>query len=144
MGVAGEHLSEVRRIEIAEGLFKVTSRDSSKGELHGLCPIHGEKNPSFSYNYKSDLYNCLSCGAKGDLAGLWIEVKGLDIKEGFKEFCRANGIEVKGEPKNPPRGRTGDRRAADKVIAKTEWQKLKPLPELWIKKKKKKRGWSPE
>ena len=144
MGVALDHLSEARRIEIAEGLFKVTKRDSSKGELHGLCPIHGEKNPSLSYNYKSDLYHCLSCGAKGDLAGLWVEVKGFDPREGFKEFCQAHGIEVKGEAKSSPRRRPGGQKAADKVIAETEWQKLKPLPEPWIKRLEKKRAWSPE
>lgn len=51
MGVALKHLAEERRIEIARGLFRVTSEDESRGELIGLYPIHEDRNPSFAYNF---------------------------------------------------------------------------------------------
>ena len=92
MGFAANHCDEGRRRDIARSLFTVTSVNETKGELHGLCPIHNESNPSFSYNYKKDVYKCLSCNADGDLVRLWSEVKGLGQKEGFKSFCAAFGI----------------------------------------------------
>lgn len=95
MGIALKHLSESQRAQIARSLFKVTSEEKSKGEIHGLCPIHGESNPSFSYNYVKDSYNCFSCGVSGDLLRLWSEVKGFGQKEGFKAFCAEYGIELK-------------------------------------------------
>ena len=93
MGIAREKLSETDRRRIAEALFAVTSADDHKGEIHGLCPIHSETNPSFSYSVQKDKYNCFSCGASGDLVALYCQVKGMDPKEGFKAFCLENGIE---------------------------------------------------
>jgi hypothetical protein len=92
MTVALEKLGEDERIRIAESLFHVTRRAGSDGEIHGLCPIHGEKNPSFSYNVSKDIYHCFSCGASGDLAALWIVVNG----GGFRDFLRENGIAAEG------------------------------------------------
>ena len=77
--------------------------DPAEGELFGLCPIHGERpdtsSLSFSYNYKTDKYHCFSCGAGGDLAGLWQEIQGRPGKEGFKAFCEAFQIEQDGKPR---------------------------------------------
>lgn len=92
MGIALKHLSEAERARIARSLYKVTSEDKNRDELIGLCPIHGESNPSFSYNYQKDVYACLSCGAAGDLLKLWCEVHKLNQKEGFKAFCNEFGI----------------------------------------------------
>lgn len=86
-------LPENVRASIAESLYRVTSRNDGKGELVGLCPVHQERNPSFSYNYKSDVYCCQACKASGDLIKLWIHVKGYsNFKEGFVSFCREYGL----------------------------------------------------
>src|SRR5271157_2113383 len=95
MGIALKHLSESKRAEIARSLYRVTSEDKNRGEIIGCCPLHNENNPSFSYNYKKDTYNCLSCGAGGDLLKLWSEIRGLGQKEGFRAFCTGYGIELK-------------------------------------------------
>lgn len=137
MSISLKHLDEGRRSEIAAGLFEVTARDTDKGELHGLCPIHGEKNPSFSYNAKKDRYNCFSCGASGDLIKLWCEVKGYGQKEGFKEFCREHGIET---GSGPPSGKkTEDPPASD---LEEDFAKMAPLPTAWIRRLTEKYGWS--
>lgn len=39
------------------------------------CPIHNGKDPNFSYNDK--VYQCWSCGAKGDVITLVMEIHGL-------------------------------------------------------------------
>ena len=78
MGWALKHLGADRCWEVARVLFQVTRDDASRGELLGLCPIHGEKNASFSYNWHQDTYHCFSCGAGGDLVRLWCLAKGLD------------------------------------------------------------------
>jgi putative DNA primase/helicase len=94
MGIALKHLSEAERARIARTLFTVKSEDQNRGELIGICPIHGESNPSFSYNYKKDVYKCLSCNADGDLIRLWSEVHNLGQKEGFKSFCAEFSIKM--------------------------------------------------
>jgi putative DNA primase/helicase len=175
MGIALKHLSESTRAQIARSLFKITSEDHNKGELHGLCPIHGDKNPSFSYNYKKDVYKCLSScteeNADGDLAKLWIIVKGFDRREGFKAFCREYGIEIKHDDHNGAEGgerSRGNRSPADYTKGSTPsvpdpaapappelsheqiveqmhraWEKFPALPAGFVARMEKERGWSP-
>jgi len=138
MGAAKTYLDEGSRLDIARGLFKVTSHDSTLGELHGLCPVHNEKNPSFAYNYKKDQYNCLSCTASGDLIKLFCFVNGLDVKKGFSEFCRQNGIEISGAGKSKVEK---DIRVND---LETAFKMFPLLPDPWLKRLKIKRGWAKE
>lgn len=144
MGIALKHLSESDRIRIAGELFKVTKTDN-KGELHGCCPIHGEKNPSFSYNFSSDTYHCFSCGADGDLCSLWSKVRGYSDKDGFKAFCGQYGIEMGGQghnlaPAPPQKPPESPKITPDDMEA--VWDKFPPLPETKIQDLEAKRKWS--
>lgn len=145
MGIALEKLTESERETIARGLFKVTEPNvSNSGELHGLCPIHGEKNPSFDYNVKKDIFNCLSCGATGDLVQLYAKVKGMTNKEGFKAFCGQYGPFDTNTPRPstpaPSKNFVPGAGAGDDLEA--VWQKFKPLPESWLQRLQQLRGWS--
>jgi len=147
MGIAAKHLPEFQRASIARTLFKVTSMEEAKGELHGLCPIHGESNPSFSYNYKKDVYHCLSCNADGDLLRLWCEVQGYNQKEGFKAFCEEYGIETAtGRRTHADSGTEKEQAAIDSLrlqeSMETAWEKFVFLPEVWLKRLEEERGWS--
>lgn len=88
-----EHLSPLDRKAIAKGLFTESSCDENRCELIGLCPFHGEKNASFSYNWDKDIFNCFGCTAKGDLIDLWCHAHGYNRKDGgFKKFCEEHNI----------------------------------------------------
>lgn len=145
MGIALKHLSEAQRIDIARELFKVTSTEESKGEIHGLCPIHPESNPSFSYNSKKDQYHCFSCGASGDLLKLWCEVNGYGQKDGFKAFCTKYAIDSgqgdKGTGARREGGGGGEAPLKD-IDLEAVWELFPPLPDPWIERLGKVRGWS--
>jgi len=138
MGYAKTKMTESERKSIAAALFKVTDTDDGKGELHGLCPIHNEKNPSFSYNYRDDKYNCFSCGAGGDLIGLWCHINGYDQKEGFKQFCRQYSIQSDNHSRNT---REQEKRPPSDDLAAV-WGLFPPLPGPWVDRLKKTRGWT--
>ena len=151
MGIALEHLSQDQRREIAERLFSVSKHDQGRGELIGHCPLHEDESPSFSYNYQKDVFNCLGCGATGDLVWLWREVTGGD----FSAFCEEHGIETgKGARKGSRRARTGQGGQKPnktdsgskqaKFVPEGEYERLKPLPESWLARLEQKRGWSRE
>ena len=153
MGIVLKHLSETQRASIARSLFKVTSEEKGKGEIHGLCPIHGESNPSFSYNYQKDSYNCFSCGASGDLIRLWVEVRGLNQKDGFKAFCAEYGIELKQDHDHspstvhqPPDAPTPPELSHEQVVNQmnTAWEKFPALPDSMIPALILHRGWMKE
>jgi DNA primase len=136
MGIALEKLDDQQRELIAKELFTVKKEYSNRGELHGLCPIHKEKNPSFSYNFKKDAYNCLSCGAAGDLADLWTKVNGYGDEEGFKAFCDAYGIELESASGKKAKKKKKQSEADLSGI----FEKLAPLPANWIDRLKGERG----
>ncbi len=145
MGIALKRLSESDRIRIARELFKVTRVDEHKGELHGCCPIHGEKNPSFSYNYRTDLYHCFSCGADGDLCGLWSIVHGHDHEKGFRAFCEHYDIGEGGTPNNrmsEPHTKKPEWPKITSDDLEAVWSKFPPLPEARILDLEKKRKWT--
>lgn len=148
VSIITKYLSEFQRAEIARSLFKVTNdKEAEKGELHGLCPIHNESNPSFSYNYKKNSYNCLSCGAHGDLIGLFCEVNHYNQQDGFKIFCEQHNIPL--EKKQDSHSREGGNPVElshEQILAlmNTAWEKFPPLPASMIADLEKKRGWSRE
>jgi len=150
VGIAAKHLGESRCAEIARTLFTVTSTEEAKGEIHGLCPIHGEKNPSFAYNFKKDVYHCLACGADGDLMRLWTEVKGLGQKEGFKAFCEEFGVSSgEGKSGGSARREGAGAKAEDPALHEkaviemtSAWELFPPLPDEWQGRLEKSRGWS--
>ena len=132
MSWALENLSPSQRREIAEGLIaegggKVTRREVSRGELIGLCPLHKESNPSFSYNYEKDLYNCSSGCGGGDLIKLYAQVHGLSNQAAFKEFRKKYGMELHqggGRSRQGSKGNVKPRPVPkpDKVIPESELQ----------------------
>ena len=158
MSWALENLSPGQRREIAEELIaegggKVTRREVSRGELIGLCPLHKESNPSFSYNYEKDLYNCSSGCGGGDLIKLFGKVHGLDKKAGFKAFIKAHGLSLhpgggKSGPGHQKTSRHHTRPQAapepERIIPEPELERLQPLTKKLINRLEKERGWDPE
>jgi len=65
----------------------------------GLCPFHGDKNPSFSINPTNNLWQCFGCGAGGDVIRFIELFDQVDFKEavrrlsdnGFKSVKRSAG-----------------------------------------------------
>lgn len=72
-------------------------------ELHGLCPFHNEKNPSFGIKIKTGQYKCLSCGANGNAWTFLQEFKGMTKEQATKVIMEFAGIkpEAKARSKKP-------------------------------------------
>jgi len=136
MGKATEHLSISELESIAQGLFIVKSKSGS--ELTGLCPVHDDKNPSFSYNTSKDVCYCQACGFTTDIIGLYTKVKGFgDAKEGFKAFCQEYNIS---DGFTPPQGKKEKKKELPNLD--DAYQMLGPLPDSWKIKLEKTRGWT--
>ena len=144
MGIALE-LSPDMREHIARDLFQVKKKFGH--ELHGLCPYHAEKEPSFSYNVEKDACHCLSCGASDDLAGMWCHEHGHDVKTGgLRKFKQAFGLSDGGSlppvPRSPGRSKA-DMDKGEKIIPESSLAALPPLPKPWVDRLTAERKWSP-
>ncbi len=65
---------------------------SKKGKSYfGLCPFHNEKTPSFSVEPERKIFNCFSCGEKGNAIGFLQKTENLSFIEAIEKLAdRAN------------------------------------------------------
>lgn len=69
---------------------KVTLQKKGKSYF-GLCPFHNEKTPSFSVEPDRKIYNCFSCGEKGNAITFLQKTSNLSFIEAIEELAdRAN------------------------------------------------------
>ena len=64
----------------------------------GLCPFHGDKNPSFSANPTNNLWQCFGCGAGGDVIRFIELFDQVDFKEAVSKL-KAESPKLKARPK---------------------------------------------
>ncbi|MCA9184995.1 MAG: hypothetical protein KDA99_05225 [Planctomycetales bacterium] len=72
-------------------------RSHSGAQLRGACPVHQSSNPrsrSFSVNIDTHMFQCFSCGSKGNQLDLWQAFTGSPLYDAALELCQATGIEV--------------------------------------------------
>lgn len=68
---------------------------SKKGKSYfGLCPFHQEKTPSFSVEPNMKIYNCFSCGEKGNAATFLQKTENLSYVEALEGLARRANIDV--------------------------------------------------
>ena len=59
--------------------------------LWGLCPLHGEKTPSFSVSPEKQMFYCFSCKKGGSVINFIMEVENLSFPEAVQFLAkRAN------------------------------------------------------
>lgn len=58
----------------------------------GLCPFHDDHNPSFSVNTETGLYNCFSCGEKGDIFTFYMKLQGVDFPTALRDIGAMAGM----------------------------------------------------
>jgi CHC2 zinc finger len=68
------------RPDILEVIGRYTSLRRHGRESTGCCPLHADKNPSFSVNEDKGVFHCFGCGIGGDLIRFIEIVEGVDFK----------------------------------------------------------------
>lgn len=75
----------------------VQLKPNGSGKFMGCCPFHSERTPSFSVNTVKNVYNCFSCGAKGDIIKFIREKEGLSYVEAIEHIAKTCGIPIEYE-----------------------------------------------
>lgn len=79
---------------------------AGRNQVLVLCPVHSEATASCSVNTASGLWNCKSCGAKGNLFDLFAAARGVDFAAALHDLEERAGIIP------PPAGGSAARRSA--------------------------------
>jgi len=68
---------------------------SKKGKSYfGLCPFHSEKTPSFSVEPERKIFNCFSCGEKGNAIGFLQKTENLSFVEAIENLAERVNVEI--------------------------------------------------
>lgn len=78
--------------DVALDLFP-TAKTTTTDQVLVCCPFHQDSTPSLSVNTTAGLFNCFSCGEKGNGFDLYMKVKGCDFKTALDELGALAGLQ---------------------------------------------------
>lgn len=68
---------------------------TKKGSSHfGLCPFHPDKNPSMSVSRDKKIFNCFSCGAKGNVIGFVSKFENITYEDAALKLAKKYNLEI--------------------------------------------------
>ena len=88
-------IEEVKsRCDIVDVISDYIKVQNSGANYKGLCPVHGEKTPSFYINSQKQIYKCFGCGEGGDVINFVMKMENLEFMDAVKLLARRCGVEV--------------------------------------------------
>ncbi len=109
------YIEEIKRkndiVDVASLYLQVTQRGKT---FWALCPVHGEKTPSFSINREGQFYKCFGCGIAGDVIKFVQQLEACDFLEALEILAKRANM-----PPPPSKGQEDEKRF--------ERQKIKQL-----------------
>ncbi len=86
-------IEEIRyKNNIADVIGRYVALKRSGSNLHGLCPFHSEKTPSFTVY--GDHYHCFGCGASGDIITFVMQTEGMTYPDAVRSLADRAGIPI--------------------------------------------------
>lgn len=87
-----QKIKDTMRVEEVIGDYINLKRSGSS--LKGLCPLHGEKSPSFYVTPAKGIFKCFGCGEGGDAISFVQKHDGLSYVDALKLIARKYNITV--------------------------------------------------
>ena len=94
-----ERIKDTLRIEEVIGDYMTLKRSGSN--YVGLCPLHGEKTPSFNVNPARQIFKCFGCGEGGDAIAFVMRHDTISYVEALRQIARKYQIPVEEEAASP-------------------------------------------
>ena len=109
--ISDEKLQELRdRVDLVAVVQRRVPLKKSGHDWKGLCPIHGEKTPSFYVIPDKKMFHCFGCGVSGDAIKFVMQVEGRSFREAVEQLAAEAGVDL--TPPDPEEARRSSRRAA--------------------------------
>ena len=84
-------VNETNIIEVVSEYVQLKKKGNS---MFGLCPFHNDNNPSMSVSDKVKMYNCFSCGAKGNVINFVSKIENITEDQATLKLAKRLGIEI--------------------------------------------------
>ena len=109
--ISDDKLQELRdRVDLVAVVQRRVPLKKSGHDWKGLCPIHGEKTPSFYVIPDKRMFHCFGCGVSGDAIKFVMQVEGRSFREAVEQLAAEAGVDL--TPPDPEEARRSARRAA--------------------------------
>lgn len=79
---------------------RVQLRKAGKDHL-GLCPLHGERTPSFYVIPHKRMWHCFGCGQNGDIFRFFMQLDGMSFVDAIRYVARESGVPLNEERESP-------------------------------------------
>lgn len=84
----------IEATDIVEVVSEYVSLKKKGSSYFGLCPFHDDKNPSMSVSGEKKLFNCFSCGTKGNVIYFVAKHDNLTMEQATIKLAKRAGIEI--------------------------------------------------
>ena len=82
------------RVDLAELIGRYLTLKKVGSRYKGICPFHGDTDPSLSVNPEKGFFYCYGCNAGGDAISFIRKIENLDFVESVKFIANLYGIPV--------------------------------------------------
>ncbi len=108
-----EHkIDEVRQAaNIAEVIGRRVKLISAGKTLKGLCPFHGDTDPSLIVNRERGTWHCFGCGEGGNVFTFLMKDEGLSFPEAVRELAARYGVKLPERRRTPAQKKQDEHRA---------------------------------
>ena len=84
----------VARTDITDLIGSYVSLKRAGSNMHGLCPFHSERTPSFTVFSRSNSFYCFGCGSGGDSITFVMKAENLDYPSAVEFLASRAGITI--------------------------------------------------
>lgn len=84
----------VNRTDITDLIGSYVTLKRVGSNMHGLCPFHSEKTPSFTVFSKTNSFYCFGCGSGGDAITFVMKAENLDYPSAVEFLASRAGITI--------------------------------------------------
>lgn len=92
-------IDEVRqRTDILEVIGRYLPLTKAGKTFRGLCPFHGERNPSFYVYPEQQTWHCFGCNSGGDVFSFLMKKENIEFKETLRLLAEKAGVELPTRP----------------------------------------------
>ncbi len=95
MLIPREVIEEVlSRTDVVDVIGSYVTLKRAGSNMHGLCPFHSEKTPSFTVFSKTNSFYCFGCGAGGDAISFVMRAENLDYPSAVEFLAGRAGVTI--------------------------------------------------
>lgn len=84
----------IDQTDIVEIISEYVQLKKKGTSYFGLCPFHDDKNPSMSVSGEKKIFNCFSCGTKGNVIYFVAKHENLTMEQATIKLAKRAGIKV--------------------------------------------------